>query len=282
MNIPEYCSIFNDTGEIKVEVRFKNFDGNVRNFNMKPCDIAKLIDPESGQFYSEMDFDEWRFYVYRYEIDPLRKKLIIRATGDLSYLDINVSKHIHWEQVETIFNDLTIWHEKPEMEWFQEAWVGIEKQGLADYKNEEEKQVVLTRAVTIAIMYHEYFHHAIDEYFYQDSQMEILFKHYKEVGFNFFQLGYIVGKQINPDSENDHDLFNELLLEIINKNRKQVARCLKSHFGTEESLVKSLWFSRYPGWFEIRDEDVPESTWNEMFKNRGYEYIFLDMPGIDF
>ena len=66
-------------------MRFKNFDGTVCTSKMMPMEITKLIDPETHQFYTKMNFDDWTFRIYKIEIDPIKKKLIIRAVGDEMY-----------------------------------------------------------------------------------------------------------------------------------------------------------------------------------------------------
>ena len=82
----DYCGLFSDEGEISVEVYFKNFKGKVRTSKMSAEEITKLIDPKTGQFYTEMDFDGWHFFIYGIEINPISKKLKIRAVDDLNSL----------------------------------------------------------------------------------------------------------------------------------------------------------------------------------------------------
>lgn len=82
----DYCGLFSNEGEFLVEVYFKNFEGQVNTFNMRAEEITKLIDPKTGQFYTEMDFDGWHFFIYGIEINPISKKLKIRAVDDLNSL----------------------------------------------------------------------------------------------------------------------------------------------------------------------------------------------------
>jgi hypothetical protein len=44
---------------------------------MDPEEITQII--HNGKFYTQMSFDEWPFEVYKYEIDPIKNKLIIKV-----------------------------------------------------------------------------------------------------------------------------------------------------------------------------------------------------------
>ncbi|RMG39967.1 MAG: hypothetical protein D6732_03545 [Methanobacteriota archaeon] len=79
MKYPEYLQMFQNEGDYKVQVCFKDFDGNVAVLSMNANEILKLIDPDKGQFYRDMMFDGWLFEVYKYEIDPIKKVVKIRA-----------------------------------------------------------------------------------------------------------------------------------------------------------------------------------------------------------
>lgn len=75
----EYFELFSKIGELQVQVKFKDHSGTVASLRMNPEEILKLISPVDGQFFSEMSFDEWPFEIYKYEIDPIKKILTIRA-----------------------------------------------------------------------------------------------------------------------------------------------------------------------------------------------------------
>ena len=78
-NATEFCTIFNDEGDMSIEVKFKSFDGKVRSFRMQPEEITKLINPLTNEFFTEMIFDDWLFPIRKIEIDPKKKKIVIRA-----------------------------------------------------------------------------------------------------------------------------------------------------------------------------------------------------------
>jgi len=79
MGIPEYLILFSNTGNIDVEVKFKDHQGSVANVKMTTDEIVKLIDPRSHEFYTEMKFDDWLFEICKYQIDPLNRKITIMA-----------------------------------------------------------------------------------------------------------------------------------------------------------------------------------------------------------
>ena len=75
----EYFELFSKSGEIKINVKFKDNRGLIASMNMNPREITKLISPIDGQFFSEMTFDDHPFEIYKYEINPLKKTLTIHA-----------------------------------------------------------------------------------------------------------------------------------------------------------------------------------------------------------
>ena len=77
METPEYLALFSNKGNIIVEVKFKDYHGGVANLKMMADEIIKLTDPSSHEFLTEMRFDDWLFEIYKYQIDPLKKKITI-------------------------------------------------------------------------------------------------------------------------------------------------------------------------------------------------------------
>ena len=79
MNLPEFLTIFSNEGNIEVEVKFKDTQSQIVKQRMSPDEIIKLIDYSNNNFYTKMTFDEHLFEVYKYQIDPIKKKFIIMA-----------------------------------------------------------------------------------------------------------------------------------------------------------------------------------------------------------
>ena len=79
MSTPEYLLLFSNDGDFTIDVKFKDRRGGFKKFAMKANEIVNLINPSTGEFYSEMTIDEWLFEIYKYQIDPLKKQLTIMA-----------------------------------------------------------------------------------------------------------------------------------------------------------------------------------------------------------
>ena len=79
MHTPEYLLLFSGTGPIEVEVRFKDKSISISKGAMTPEEISNLISDTSDCFHSTMAFDEHPHEVYKYEIDPIKNRLIIFA-----------------------------------------------------------------------------------------------------------------------------------------------------------------------------------------------------------
>lgn len=78
MNVPEYFSLFSGEGEFSVRVQFKG-DGFVASRKATAQEITNLMNPQTGAFHTSMTFDDHLFEVYKYEIDPIQKQLVIKA-----------------------------------------------------------------------------------------------------------------------------------------------------------------------------------------------------------
>lgn len=86
MAVPDICDLFSNDGVTRVDVKFFDFDGRVRSFQMEPDEITRLINPENGLFYTELLFFGRRFFVYNIDIDTLRNIVTVCAVDDLRKL----------------------------------------------------------------------------------------------------------------------------------------------------------------------------------------------------
>lgn len=77
MKFPEYLDLFSRDGSVEVEVKFKN-KKYISKVRMNPCEISKIVS-EDGEFLNKMEFDGYCLEIYKYEIDPINHKLIIKA-----------------------------------------------------------------------------------------------------------------------------------------------------------------------------------------------------------
>lgn len=85
MAIPEYLILFpnQNNGDIEVAVKFKNYNGCIRNAKISASEIEKIINPDNGKFYTKMTFDEHLFEVTKYEINPIDKKITIHVKNKI-------------------------------------------------------------------------------------------------------------------------------------------------------------------------------------------------------
>lgn len=79
MNPVEYLQLFSNSGKTRIKVKFKDLDDTVATQIMEPAEITRLVSPESGEFIKSMNFDDWPFEIYKYEIDPIKSTLTIYA-----------------------------------------------------------------------------------------------------------------------------------------------------------------------------------------------------------
>ena len=78
MKVPEYFALFSGEGAFSVEVKFEG-EGFVQPRRATAQEVAGLVDAEAGTFHTAMAFDGHLFAISKYEIDPLKKKLVISA-----------------------------------------------------------------------------------------------------------------------------------------------------------------------------------------------------------
>ena len=75
----EYLTFFSTSGPIPVHVRFRGHDVPIAQRFIQPTDIGKLVGGPEGGFLRQMHFDDWPLEIAKYEIDPIRNRLIITA-----------------------------------------------------------------------------------------------------------------------------------------------------------------------------------------------------------
>lgn len=56
--VPEYLALFSNTGNITIQVRFKDSDSSVSEQKMDVGEVQKLISPDGKSFISKMRFDD--------------------------------------------------------------------------------------------------------------------------------------------------------------------------------------------------------------------------------
>ena len=79
MDAPEYLRLFSGSGPVEIEVKFKDKDAFISKGAMTPEEISNLITDRGDCFHSTMEFDEHPHEVYKYQIDPIKNRLVIFA-----------------------------------------------------------------------------------------------------------------------------------------------------------------------------------------------------------
>lgn len=80
MKYIEYLEVFSNQGPIKVSVNFKDSKASIASRKMQPGEISKLIDPNMGDFYREMRFDDWLATINKVVLCLEKNTLVIYAT----------------------------------------------------------------------------------------------------------------------------------------------------------------------------------------------------------
>ena len=80
MNTPEYLEIFANEGDYLLKVRFKDKTKSIIQKHIQANEIAKLISPETNQFYTKMYFDQYLLSIEKIEINLIKKEIVIKTS----------------------------------------------------------------------------------------------------------------------------------------------------------------------------------------------------------
>ena len=191
-------------------------------------------------------------------------------------------RHIKWEKIKPVINNFTVWHGCPEIAWFQKAWNGIQKAGLADYTNEEERHWVIIRGITLGLMYNEFCQLAWDEYTDDESLIaELQWKH----SLSLFRLGNMVDKNFKVTEADDSQLFFHAISELEGTRRLEVYDAICAEFENSAMLFVGLWISREEGnnqnMIKSLAEEILEDTDTDPNKIEAFGYVISGMIAVD-
>jgi len=82
-HLPEFLAIFNNQGDFKVKLKLIKYDvpgAGVADQTMTGRELEKLIDPETGMFFTRMFFDDHLFQIIKYDINLAKKMVVITAS----------------------------------------------------------------------------------------------------------------------------------------------------------------------------------------------------------
>lgn len=75
----EYLALFSNTGNIIIQVRFKDSDSSVSEQKLDAGEIQKLISPNGKSFISKMRFDDHLAEIERIDIFLSKNRIVLHA-----------------------------------------------------------------------------------------------------------------------------------------------------------------------------------------------------------
>ena len=76
---PEYLALFSNTGNITIQVRFKDSDSSVSEQKMDVGEVQKLISPDGKSFISKMRFDDHLAEIEKMELFIPKNRIVLHA-----------------------------------------------------------------------------------------------------------------------------------------------------------------------------------------------------------
>lgn len=187
-----------------------------------------------------------------------------------------MQKTLFWGEFEKLacYSLFNVWAGEGQFLWAKQAWNAVVKAGLADYRDEIERHIVIIRLMTLATFYNEFRDLVWDEYFdreivsewMQDEEFFHPIRIFQIIGPDFYK-DENIAHYFKNDSEfiigNYLEIYVEALNDLIDRHRDEVFNALISGFGDEVNLFMSLLitgYSRddgtdYKGIDELTDEE---------------------------
>ena len=77
--VPEYLALFSNTGNITIQVRFKDSDSSDNKKKMDVGEVQKLISPDGKSFISKMRFDDHLAEIEKMELFIPKNRIVLHA-----------------------------------------------------------------------------------------------------------------------------------------------------------------------------------------------------------
>ena len=77
--VPEYLALFSNTGNITIQVRFKDSDSSVSEQKMDVGEVQKLIRPDGKSFISKIRFDDHLAEIEKREGGSPKNRIVLHA-----------------------------------------------------------------------------------------------------------------------------------------------------------------------------------------------------------
>lgn len=146
-----------------------------------------------------------------------------------------------------------VWSDRRELIWASQAWHLLGLQGLTTYDTETERCAAIMRFVAMAFIYREFcavsreecFERSASGYWVEDGELPP------------FPMGQLVGTKMDFEPGWEFSLF-DVLPDLVERYRKQVAKALAAGFGHEHFLFASLWRTLQPAPFVDADDETDD------------------------
>jgi hypothetical protein len=153
------------------------------------------------------------------------------------------SEQINWNEVEEAASKMfSVWIDGCELDWAKEAWGHLGGAGLTSRQSVLDETAAKLRIVTLAKIYHEFCGLAWDEdpetpiaYLAQDLQVDPV-----AIGV----LAGATGPNTLEEAIEEYELYEEAVIAVTDRQRKELFECLKSAYGDEFRLYSRIWHTR--------------------------------------
>lgn len=185
---------------------------------------------------------------------------------------------ITWADISSwAYNMFNVWVSDGQHRWAEYAWNFMVKAGLADYKNEIERHIVMLRLITLGIMYREFCEVAFDEHFDIDS---LVYEDWLDnEDFCRIRIWQLVGREFlaNEPIEDEDDMMNYAIIRLTDELRDNVYRALRKGFGDDLRLFISMYLTcqcRDDG-SEFDCSQMNEQEWADLDQDLNYDTFTL-------
>lgn len=76
---PEYLALFSNTGNITIQVHFKDSDRSISEQKMDAGEVQKLISPDGKSFISKMRFDDYLAEIEKIDLFVSKNRIVLHA-----------------------------------------------------------------------------------------------------------------------------------------------------------------------------------------------------------
>lgn len=186
-------------------------------------------------------------------------------------------KQLLWSDIKQYSGILFgVWAGIEQYLWAEEAWGAIVKAGLANYRNSEEKQIVLLRLMCLATMYHEFCELAFDLSFQRNDETSEWLAHGVINPLRLWE--FPKPKWLEQVIFNNPDDLEGLACLLIDEHRDEIYKALVRGF---DDLFVSMLMTAYEDNESIRWADNDGEKFYDTLSDveeRAFYWISIGMP----